>query len=75
MDRATVEKQLQIQPTLPGKISWAGSRMAYTLIHPAPYGNQYQVSLAGAKEALASQHGKEIVPFQGQFRTPDRMFA
>ncbi len=75
VDRATVEKQLQIQPPLPGKISWAGSRMAYTLANPAPYGNTYKVSLQGAREALGNKRGKEIVPFQGEFRTPDRMFA
>jgi hypothetical protein len=75
IDRSTVEKQLQIQPPLPGKISWAGSKMAYTLMQPAPYGNTYQVSLQGAREALGTKRGKEIVAFQGQFRTPDRMFA
>jgi hypothetical protein len=75
IDRATVEKKLTIQPPLPGKISWAGSKMAYTLANPAPYGNTYQVDLQGAREALSKSSGKEIVPFRGQFRTPDRMFA
>jgi hypothetical protein len=75
IDRSTVEKQLKIVPPLPGKISWAGSKLAYTLLNPAPYGYNYQVSLQGAREAIGKQKGKEIVPFQGQFRTPDRMFA
>ena len=75
IDRSTVEKQIQIKPPLPGKISWAGSKLAYTLANPAPYGNTYQVSLKGAREAVGKKSGKEIVPFQGQFRTPDRMFA
>jgi hypothetical protein len=75
IDRAAVEKKLLIKPPLPGKISWAGSRMAYTLINPAPYGNTYQVDLQGAREVLGKSSGKEIVPFRGQFRTPDRMFA
>lgn len=75
IDRSTVEKQLQIQPPLPGKISWAGSRLAYTLTNPAPYGNTFKVSLQGAREAIGTKRGKEIVPFEGQFRTPDRMFA
>jgi hypothetical protein len=75
IDRSTVEKQLQISPPLPGKISWAGSKLAYTLTNPAPYGNTYQVSLKGAREAIGNKSGKEIVPFQGQFQTPDRMFA
>jgi hypothetical protein len=72
VDRTTVEKQLQIKPPLPGKISWSGSKLAYTLANPAPYGHTYQVSLEGAREAIGNKSGKEIVPFQGQFRTPDR---
>lgn len=75
IDRPSVEKQLKIVPPLPGKISWAGSKLAYTVANPAIYGNTYQVDLQGAKEAIGQQTGKEIVPFHGQFRTPDRMFA
>ncbi len=75
VDRATVEQQLKIQPPLPGKTSWAGAKMAYTLINPAPYGNDYTVNLQGAREAIGTKRGKEIVPFRGQFRTRDRMFA
>jgi hypothetical protein len=75
IDRASVAKQLQIVPPLPGKISWAGSKMAYTLTNPAPYGNTYQVKLQGAREAIGKHSGKEIVPFRGKFQTPDRMFA
>jgi hypothetical protein len=75
VDRASVEKQLQITPLLPGKIGWSGSKLAYTLLHPAPYGNTYRVSLTGAREAIGKSSGKEIVPFQGQFQTPDRMVA
>ena len=54
IDRSTVEKQIQIQPPLPGKISWAGSRLAYTLTNPAPYGNTFKVSLQGAREAIGT---------------------
>ncbi|WP_310486923.1 hypothetical protein [Chamaesiphon sp. VAR_69_metabat_338] len=75
IDRATVEQQLKIVPALPGKISWAGSKLAYTLAHPAPYGGTYQVDLQGAREEIGTTTGKEIVPFRGRFRTPDRMFA
>ncbi|WP_310483412.1 hypothetical protein [Chamaesiphon sp. VAR_48_metabat_403] len=75
IDRDAVAKQLQIQPPLPGKISWAGSRMAYTLTNPAPYGNSYRIDLQGVRETLGKDSGKEIVPFQGRFKTPDRMFA
>ncbi len=75
IDRSTVEQQLKIQPPLPGKTSWAGSKMAYTLKHPAPYGYDYTVDLQGAREAIGGKRGKEIVPFRGKFRTRDRMFA
>jgi hypothetical protein len=75
IDRAAVEKNLQITPPLPGKVSWAGSKLAYTLAQPAPYGNTYKVSLQGAKELIGKQKGKAMVPFTGKFRTPDRMFA
>ncbi len=75
IDRTTVEQQLKIAPPLTGKTSWAGSKMAYTLTNPAPYGNTYTVDLQGAREAIGTNRGKEIVPFRGQFRTPDRMFA
>jgi hypothetical protein len=75
VDRTTVEQQLTIAPPLPGKASWAGSKMAYTLTNPAPYGNTYQVDLQGAREAIGDKRGKEIVAFTGRFRTPDRMFA
>jgi hypothetical protein len=75
VDRSTVEQQLKIQPPLPGKTSWAGSKMAYTLIDPAPYGYDYAIDLQGAREAIGSKRGKEIVPFRGKFRTHDRMFA
>jgi hypothetical protein len=75
IDRTTVEQQLKIHPPLLGKTSWAGSKMAYTLTNPAAYGNSYKVDLQGAREAIGTKRGKEIVPFNGQFRTPDRMFA
>jgi hypothetical protein len=75
IDRDTVEKKLKIEPSLPGKISWAGSKMAYTLANPAPYGNRYQIDLQGAREAMQNGLGKEIVPFRGQFQTHERMFA
>lgn len=74
MDRASVEDNLQIDPPLPGKISWAGRRMAYTLEQPAPYGFEFQVKLAEAKDRLAVGKKTDTViePFQGNFRTRDR---
>ena len=43
MDKATVEKNLVIDPPLPGKVSWAGRRLAYTVETPVPYGQTYTV--------------------------------
>ncbi|MEW6497303.1 MAG: hypothetical protein AB1589_33090, partial [Cyanobacteriota bacterium] len=37
MNQTSVEANLQIQPPLPGLISWAGRRLVYTLTNPAPY--------------------------------------
>lgn len=71
MDRESVENNLKIKPELPGKFSWAGRRMAYTLEKPAPYGTEYEVTINGAKERL----GSEIQPFQETFRTRDRAFV
>jgi len=71
MDQESVENNLKIKPELPGKISWSGKRMAYTLEQPAPYGTEYQLTINGAKERL----GSEIKPFQETFQTRDRAFV
>ena len=77
MDRDSVEENLRITPPLPGKISWSGLRLAYTLDNPAPYGEAYQVILTEAKERFPNQKksGAEIQPFQAQFRSRDRALA
>jgi hypothetical protein len=77
MERESVEQNLAIAPVIPGKISWAGRRLAYTLESPAPYGENYKVTLAGAREHFRAQKesGREIRPFFGQFRSRDRVFA
>ena len=77
MDRDSVEKNLTISPPLPGKISWSGLRLAYTLNNPVPYGATYQVTLAGAKERFPNreQSGAKIQPFKAEFRSRDRTLA
>jgi hypothetical protein len=86
VDRQSVEQALKIVPPLPGKISWAGSKLAYTLLSTAPYDNTYTLDLRGAREvaptaffsrqdAKSVKLGKEVLPFVSRFRTPDRMFA
>jgi hypothetical protein len=72
MDQATVAANLKITPVLPGKISWAGRRLAYTLESPAPYGTTFQVRL---KDAKAQFSQAPIQPFEANFRTRDRAMA
>jgi hypothetical protein len=77
MNQASVEKNLKIEPELPGKVSWAGRRMAYTLNAPAPYGTTYKVQLQEAVDYF-NQGGTDqipIQPFDGTFQTRDRAFA
>ena len=59
IDRASVEQNLAIKPPLPGKISWSGLRMAYTLETPAPYGETYHLALTGVETAMPSKHNQE----------------
>ncbi|KPQ33970.1 MAG: hypothetical protein HLUCCO16_17890 [Phormidium sp. OSCR] len=75
MNRETVESNLQIDPPLPGKISWAGERMAYTLLYPAPYGMNYTLNLSGARDRFADSDDTEhhIDPFEASFETRDRV--
>src|SRR5207237_788415 len=75
MEVKSVEDNLKIEPPLAGKFSWAGRRMVYTLLTPAPYGTNYKVQLQGAKDKFAQQEGKNrlIQPFVGSFRTRDRV--
>ena len=77
MDTKSVEANLQFDPPLPGKIAWAGRRMAYTLLAPAPYGTSYQVQLQQARDRFTeSEANKRVLqPFKGQFRTRDRAFV
>ena len=77
MDRDSVEENLKITPALPGKISWSGLRLAYTLDNPVPYGETYQVTLTEAQERFPNQEqaGSEIQPFDAQFRSRDRALA
>ncbi|MGB3513230.1 MAG: hypothetical protein WBA93_29255 [Microcoleaceae cyanobacterium] len=76
MNHPSVEKNLKIEPPLPGKISWAGRRMAFTLLQPAPYGNTYNVKLSEAKERFYGlDKGEVIQPFEASFQSRDRAFA
>ncbi len=75
MDIKSVEDNLKIDPPLAGKVSWAGRRMVYTLLTPAPYGTNYQVKLQSAKDKFSEKQAKPrvIQPFTGTFYTRDRV--
>ncbi len=75
MDHASVESNLRLDPPLPGKTSWAGRRMAYTLTMPAPYGTAFQVQLQGARDRFSKTAVSTMRPFKGEFRTRDRAFV
>ncbi len=73
MDRLSVEQGLTIEPPLPGKFSWAGRRMAYTLNAPAEYGQRFQLMLQGGKERF--QQTIQFQPYSAEFSSRDRIFA
>jgi hypothetical protein len=77
MNTNSVEANLQIDPPLPGKMSWAGRRLAYTLLEPAPYGTSYRVQLRFARDKFTSEAdlGRLLQPFEGTFSTRDRAFV
>ncbi|MBW4517446.1 MAG: Ig-like domain-containing protein [Timaviella obliquedivisa GSE-PSE-MK23-08B] len=77
MDQASVENNLQIEPALPGKTSWAGRRMAYTLNSPAPYGENFQMKLQGARDRFSRSNDlrAQMQLYTGQFKTRDRAFV
>lgn len=77
MNTDSVEANLQIDPPLPGKISWAGRRLAYTLLEPAPYGATYRVQLRFARDKFTPETDlrRLLQPFEGTFRTRDRAFV
>ncbi|MBT9316965.1 TolB-like translocation protein [Leptothoe spongobia] len=74
MDQDSVEKNLTIEPSLPGRFSWAGRRMAYTLNFPAPYGNEFKVSLTKASDRFSGKEAK-FAPFEASFKSRERAFA
>jgi hypothetical protein len=74
MDQKTIEENLKIDPPLAGKTSWAGRRMVYTLLTPAPYGTNYQVKLEKGRDKYSQAEGQNrlMQPFTGSFTTRNR---
>ena len=77
MNHASVKENLRIDPSLPGKISWAGRRMAYTLNQPVPYGQRFEFQLQGARDSFAKAGEIDSLsdPFFSEFCSRDRAFV
>lgn len=76
MDSLSVESNLRIEPPLPGKISWSGRRLVYTLTAPPQYDRTYRIELQKAREKVGfGKPGNFIAPFVSQWKTPDRAFV
>jgi hypothetical protein len=91
MDRPKVEAKIQIksdpsnpqsqfQPisqVMPGKISWSGKKMLYTLNSPVPYGKSYELRVQDVTAASndGKPIGKEITPFTQAFNSREKMFG
>ncbi|MEL6382132.1 MAG: hypothetical protein AAFQ89_06615 [Cyanobacteria bacterium J06626_18] len=76
MDTASVEANLAITPLIPGRISWAGRRMAYTLDVPVPYGETFEVGLPDAQDRFSGEDADtRFEAFNGTFRSRDRAMA
>ncbi|MEO1208812.1 MAG: hypothetical protein AAFX78_04635 [Cyanobacteria bacterium J06638_20] len=76
MNRESVERNLQIDPPLSGKFSWAGRRMAYTLDAPAPYGTAFSMRLRGARDRFSELGDSRDMPlYEASFESRDRAFV
>lgn len=75
MDTASVEANLAITPLVPGRVSWAGRRMAYTLNVPVPYGQAFTVGLSQAQDRFADGEDTRFESFAGTFQSRDRAMA
>jgi hypothetical protein len=74
MEPDSIAQNLKITPELPGKMSWSGRRMAYTLTRPAEYGQTYKIELLSGKERL-NPKAQTLQPFKAEIPTRDRVFA
>lgn len=73
MDTASVAANLSITPSLPGRISWAGRRMAYTLNEPIPYGEDFRITLPEARDRFSQDDADApFEAFAARFHSRDR---
>lgn len=72
VDKNSVEKNLMITPPLPGRITWQGRTLIYTLDDPPIYGTNYQIKLDNVQPSYKEE---DIESFVSLFSTRDRVFA
>lgn len=72
VDRKSIEQNLMINPPLPGKISWQGNQLFYTLTELPVYGTQYQLQL---KDARGRFNSNKLYALNEVFYSRDRVFA
>ncbi|MGK7942343.1 MAG: hypothetical protein AB4062_19725 [Crocosphaera sp.] len=76
VDTNSVEKNLIIEPPLPGRIVWQGRTLTYTLDDPPIYGTNYQIKLENVQPRDEDKNQKPSVSlFSNLFSTRDRVFA
>lgn len=73
MNQSSVEENLRITPHIKGKFSWAGRRMAYTLIEPILYGEKFNLSLTNARDKFTNS--RAYLSFNSNFYSPDQGFV
>ncbi len=73
VDHESIEKNLKIDPALPGQFDWNDRELIYTLDQPAPYGFDFTLSLNDGH--LANKVEVKIAPFSATFRSADRAIA
>jgi Tol biopolymer transport system component len=64
MNKASVEKNINISPSLSFQVSWVGKKLYLTLEEPLVYGTDYMLSLTGEDESA-----KEMEIFKANFST------
>jgi hypothetical protein len=72
VNRESVENNLVIEPTLPGKISGRERSLVYTLTQLPIYGYNYRISMVRAKKLTDDTDSETFV---GRFKSRDRAFV
>lgn len=72
VNRESIKNNLAIEPPLPGKVSWAGRNLVYTLTELPIYGNNYRIFISGANNRYSNATRNSFV---ARFKSRDRAFV